>query len=58
MRGWVTVAIKKELHTRIKILLQKQLGYRSIAEFVNDTLQRRLEELEEKIATGKVVIVD
>lgn len=55
MKGWIAVPVKKELYARVKrIVREHRIGYRSITGFINDAIQRRVEELEEKIAKGYI----
>jgi hypothetical protein len=45
-RGWKTTVLKEELHERARRLVEAGLGYRSLAELVEDAVRRRVEELE------------
>ena len=38
--------VRAELAERVRRIVQADIGYRSLAEFVNDAVRRRLEELE------------
>ena len=38
--------LRAELAERVRRIVQADIGYRSLAEFVNDAVRRRLEELE------------
>ena len=45
MGRYQNVAIRKDLLEKVKIIVEKSsLGYRSVTEFVNDTVRRRVEE--------------
>ena len=46
----VPASIDKEIHQRIKLLqkFQPELGYKTISKFVNETLEKELEKLENK----------
>jgi Arc/MetJ-type ribon-helix-helix transcriptional regulator len=45
-RGWKTTVLKEELHERVRRLVDAGLGYRSLSEFIEDAVRRRVEELE------------
>lgn len=45
-RDWVATVLKRELAVRVRRVVEANLGYRSVAEFVNDAVRRRLEEME------------
>lgn len=38
--------LKEELHERVRRLVDAGLGYRSLSEFIEDAVRRRVEELE------------
>lgn len=43
---WTTVRIPNELHDKIKAVIGKEnWGYRTIAQFVNEAVRNRLEEM-------------
>jgi hypothetical protein len=44
--GWKSTALKEELYERARRLVDAGLGYRSLAELVEDAVRRRVEELE------------
>jgi len=47
----LAIGIRKDLIERVRIIVQHSgLGYRSITEFVNDAVRRRIEELSPKTA--------
>ena len=43
---WTTVRIPNELHEKIKAEIEKEnWGYRTIAQFVNEAVRKRLEDM-------------
>ena len=45
MPEWATVSIRRELIEEIRSLLEKTRRYRSVSEFVSESIRLRLEEL-------------
>ena len=52
-RSWISTVLKRELAERAKKLVEANLGYRSLAELVDDAVRRRVEELEQLYKTLK-----
>ena len=42
--------LKEELHERVRRLVDAGLGYRSLSEFIEDAVRRRVEQLEQLYA--------
>ena len=46
MNNFVAIGLRKELVERVRIIVKKGIGYRSIADFVSEAVRIRLEQLE------------
>ncbi|MCD6562674.1 MAG: hypothetical protein J7K23_02005 [Thermoproteales archaeon] len=46
MKRYQNVGVRIELILRIKELIKRNIGYRSISEFVNESIRLRLEQLQ------------